>query len=63
MHIHATDPSVAMHRVERLFCVAFSSSFGAIGIDLATGKKIQQLEVECHSQHASRCGKRQTGRP
>ncbi len=43
------------------FCVVFSSSFGAIGIDWATGRKLQQVERE--SQHASRCGKREYRRP
>jgi hypothetical protein len=40
------------------FCVVFISCFGAIGIDWATGRKLQQ--VESHSQHASRCRKRET---
>ncbi len=39
----------------------FSSSFGAIGIDWATGRKLQQVERD--SQHASRCGKRETRLP
>ena len=48
-----------------VFTTLFSSSFGAIGIDWATGRKLQQLELEIerHSQHASRCGKRKTQRP
>ena len=28
------------------FCIVFSFSFGAIGIDLATGGKLQQVESE-----------------
>jgi hypothetical protein len=42
------------------FLCCFSSSFGAIGIDWATGRKLQQVERD--SQHASRCGKRETRR-
>jgi hypothetical protein len=39
VHICVTDPSVAMHRVVHflLFCILFSYSIGAIGIDWATG--------------------------
>jgi len=43
------------------FCVVFISSFGAIGIDWAAGRKLQQVERD--SQHASRCGERETRRP
>ena len=46
------------------FAIVFSASFGAIGIDLATGGTLQQvkLEVTVDWQHASRCGKRETRR-
>ena len=44
-----------------IFCTVFSSSFGAIFIDSATGRKLQQ--VARHSQHASRCWERATQRP
>ena len=50
MQLHATDPSVAMHRVVRilLFCIVFISSVVAIGIHLATGGKLQSV-VAIHS--------------
>ena len=58
MHVHDTDPSVAMPRgcVFSSFCIVFSSNFGAIGIDLATGGKLQPVESD--SQNALRCWKR-----
>ena len=46
-----------MHRVVGilLFCIVFGFGFGAIGIDLATGGKLQQVESD--SQHASSAGR------
>ena len=61
---HQSAVTVAMHRVqvERIiFCIVFSSSFAAVGIDLATDGKLQPVWSD--SQHASRRGKRQTWRP
>ena len=48
---------IAFHSFELLIGY---QSFGAIGIDWATGRKLQQVERD--SQHASRCGKRETRR-
>ncbi len=47
-----------------VFTTLFSASFGAIGIDWATGRNLQQVKVE--SKHASwcrkMCGKKETRR-
>ncbi len=68
MHIHATDPSVAMQTLQRIVRIVFvlclvpvSEQLASIAEDWATGKKLQKFERSSH--HESRCRKRETRRP